>query len=79
MLQDNSTNLPHLIGFRVAIVVLQSDSLGDAVPSEYVMASPYPLCETQTPEQTTQAIEADIGIRATTENPLQKLLVSAHA
>ena len=58
MLQDNSTNLPHLIGFRMAIVVLQSDSLGDAVPSEYVMASPYPLGETQTPEQTTQAIEA---------------------
>ena len=59
------TDLPHLIGFRMAVVALQIDSLGDAFPSEYVMASSYPLGESQIPKQTTQIVEADIGIRAT--------------
>ncbi len=38
MLQEYQTNLPRLIGFRLTTVSLQIDSLGDAFPSEYVMA-----------------------------------------
>ena len=34
----------------MAIVTLRIDSLGDAVPSEHVMASSYPLGEPQIPE-----------------------------
>ena len=71
--------LPHLIGFRMAIVALKIDFLSDAFPPEYVMASSYPLGEPEIPEQTTQVVEANTRIRATAENPLQKLLVSAHA
>ena len=63
----------------MAIVALQIDSLGDTFFPEYVMAASDPLGEPQIPEQTTQVVEADVGIRAPPENPLQKLLVSVHA
>ena len=46
----------------MAIVALQIDSLGNVSPSEYVMASSYPLGESQIPEQTAQVVEADTGI-----------------
>ena len=77
VIQDNSTDLPHLIGFRMAAVALQIDSLGDAFPSEYVMASSYPLGESQITKQTTQIVEADIGIRATPENSLTDAVLAA--
>ena len=63
----------------MAIVALQIDSLGHTFFPEYVMAASDPLGEPQIPEQTTQVVEADVGIRLTTENLLQKLLVLAHA
>ena len=49
----------------MAVVALQVDSLGNVFPSEYVMASSYPLGESQIPKQTAQVVEADIGIRST--------------
>ena len=79
MLQDHSADLPYLIGFRTAVVALQIDSLGNAILPEYMVASLHSLGEPQIPEQTTQVVEADAGVRATAEDPLQKLLVSAHA
>ena len=62
----------------MAVVALQIDSLGDAFPSEYVMASSYPLGESQIPKQTTQTVEADIGIRQEFF-PLSKLNPSSPA
>ena len=47
----------------MAIVALQIDSLGDTFFPEYVMAASDPLGEPQIPEQTTQVVEADVGIR----------------
>lgn len=43
------------------------------------MASPHALDESKLPEQNTQVVEAQIRIRATGENPLEKQPASAHA
>ena len=63
----------------MAIVALQVDSLSDAILPEYMVASLHSLDEAQISEQSTQVVKADIRIRPTAENPLQKLLMLAHA
>lgn len=62
----------------MSTISLQIDSLDDAILPEYMMASAYSLGESQILKQTPQIVKSDVGIRATAENPLQKLVVSAH-
>jgi len=54
------------------------DSLGDALPPEHVMASPNTFDESESPEQITRVVEAQIRIGPTAENPAQKRSASPH-
>ncbi len=37
--QDHATHLPYLVGFRVPVIALQIESLGNAILPEYMVAS----------------------------------------
>jgi hypothetical protein len=75
---DDTTDLSYLIGFGMTIIPLEIDFLGNAWLSEDMMASAYPLVESQVSQQLTQVIKADIGIRSAAQDSQQELIISTH-
>ena len=44
---NDATHLPYLVGLRVSVIALQVELLGNAIPSEYMVASAHSLGKAQ--------------------------------
>jgi len=71
VLEEDSPDLPYLVGLGFVPVPLEVDHIPDAGPSEQVMTSPNALLEAQADEQVPQGQERDVRIRIPLENPLE--------
>jgi hypothetical protein len=61
--QDDMAHLFDLIGFGVPTSRLEVQDFYDAFLGENMITTPDALCKAQTPEQVTEGVKGDMGIR----------------
>jgi len=74
----NCPNLFHLIWLRFCAFSLKVNLLFDTRLAEHMVTPAGPLCETQTEEERSKLLEADIGVGLSAQNSLEDLLVPRH-
>jgi hypothetical protein len=67
-----------LIRLGLPTAWLQVENFGDSFASENVVIATNSFCKSQVPEQASQVVESDVGVRIASENAIQSLGDFAH-
>lgn len=78
MAEDDGAYLSHLIGLRQATRALDIDHCFDARLDEDVVASTNPFDESQIHQESPQIIEPDVGVRPTSQDSQEQIVVNGH-